>query len=73
MRSYFEREQLPFPGVAAPIALLDAMGQKWSLLGFGRQPALVGLGRGGEATYRHIGTRPQDLPDLSAALDAVSP
>ncbi len=72
-RRYFEKEALPFPGVSAPPELLSALGQQWRLLGFGRQPALIGLKADGTVGYTHFGTRPQDLPDLTSALEAIAP
>ena len=73
LSSYVARERIPFPALSASPEVLRGFGQPWILLQFGRQPALLGVRQGGDVVFTHLGRSPRDLPDIGAALDAVSP
>jgi len=63
VRSYWEREQLPFPGFAdADHKVATLYGQKVDLFGKGRLPSIVLVDRKGRIRYRYDGSSAPDLP-----------
>lgn len=76
VRAYWEREGLPFPGLADPRhAVARAYGQAVRLLRLGRLPTLLVLDRHGVVRFRHDGRSMRDIPpnaDLLALLDQLA-
>jgi len=63
VRTYWEREQLPFPGLADPDhQVADAYGQQVSLMKLGRVPELVIIDRNGVIRYAHQASWMSDIP-----------
>ncbi len=63
VRSYWESEELPFPGFADSDHEVSARyGQKVDLFGKGRLPSIVLVDRQGRIRYRYDGSSAPDLP-----------
>jgi peroxiredoxin len=75
LRKYWEREAIPFVGLADPDhAVARLYDQRVSLLRFGRMPALIVVDRSGDIRYRHYAGSMSDIPsnaDVLAALDQI--
>jgi peroxiredoxin len=75
-RAYWEREHLPFIGLANPdLGVLNLYKQQVRLLKFGRLPALVVIDKQGRITYQHYGSSMRDIPPndgLLAVLDDLN-
>ena len=66
---YWQREGLPFPGLAdEDHAVADRFGQRVKLLRFGRLPALLLLDKEGRIRYQHYGQSMSDIPQNAAIL-----
>jgi peroxiredoxin Q/BCP len=76
VRAYWEREELPFVGLADPRHDAARLyGQRVSLLRLGRMPALAVVDREGRLRYRHFADNMADIPpnaELLAVLDALA-
>ena len=76
VRSYWEREQFPFPGFAdADHRVASLYGQKVDLFGQGRLPTIVIADRRGRIRYRYDGSSAPDLPSietLQGELDRIN-
>jgi peroxiredoxin len=69
VRSYWEREQLPYPGFADPDHRVASLyRQSVDLFGQGRLPSVVMVDRRGEIRYRYDGTSAPDLPSSETLL-----
>lgn len=72
---YWERENLPFIGLADPEHVAaDRYRQEVRLLRFGRLPALFVIDRAGRIRYAHRGRSMRDIPstgDVLAILDGL--
>lgn len=75
LRAYWERERIPFPGLADPEhKVADRYGQAVRWLRFGRMPSLLVLDRDGVPRLRHDGRSMRDIPanrDILALLDRL--
>ena len=75
-KDYWERENLPFVGLADPNHIVaNRYGQEVKLLKFGRLPAMMVLDKQGMVRYRHYGASMQNIPPNSqilALLDALN-
>ena len=61
--TYWEKERLPFVGLADPEhSVAGRYGQEVKLLGMGRMPALVVVGKDGAIHYQHYGGSMRDIP-----------
>jgi peroxiredoxin Q/BCP len=68
-RRYWEKNDLPFPGVPNPShSVLKAYGQEVKLFKFGRMPAQVIVDRNGIARFVHYGKSMDDIPDTTSLL-----
>ena len=66
---YWEREGLPFVGLADPDRrVLSLYGQRVDLLRLGRLPAALIIGRDGRIRGAHYGNSMRDLPDTGDLL-----
>lgn len=76
MRTYWEREHIPFPGLTDPgHAVARRYGQQVRLLRFGRMPAVLIVDPAGVIRFRHDGRSMRDIPtvdDLLTHLDQLS-
>ncbi|MGD0173385.1 MAG: peroxiredoxin family protein [Anaerolineales bacterium] len=76
VRSYWEREELPFPGFAdSDHRVASLYGQKVDLFGRGRLPSIVIVDRQGRIRYRYDGSSAPDLPPnetLLSELDKIN-
>jgi peroxiredoxin len=76
VRSYWEREELPFPGFAdSDHRVASLYGQKVDLFGKGRLPSIVIVDRQGRIRYRYNGSSAADLPPnetLLSELDKIN-
>jgi mycoredoxin-dependent peroxiredoxin len=69
MQQLWEKEQLPFPGVADPDTdVLESLGQDFKILKFGRMPAVVVIGSDGEVRHAHYGSNAGDIPENAEVL-----
>ncbi len=69
VRSYWEHEQLPFPGFADPDHRVASLyGQKVDLFGKGRLPTILLVDRRGRIRFRHDGSSAPDLPSNESLL-----
>ena len=75
-KDYWERENLPFVGLADPNHIVaNRYGQEVKLLKFGRLPAMMVIDKKGMVQYRHYGASMQNIPSNSqilALLDALN-
>jgi len=72
VQAYWQRESLPFPGLADPShAVADRYGQEVNLLKLGRVPELVILDRDGVVRYQHNAAWMNDIPTNRAVLGIV--
>jgi len=75
LREYWEREQLPFPGLADPDhAVATVYRQGWSWRKFGRQPAAALVDCQGCLRFTQYGDSWRDtlpIPDMLDLLDAL--
>jgi peroxiredoxin Q/BCP len=72
MREYWEKERLPFVGVADPEGKITSrFAQQWKLLGLGRMPAQFVLDCRGEITLVHYSESMADILPNEAVLEAV--
>ena len=75
-KDYWERENLPFVGLADPNHIVaNRYGQEVKLLKFGRLPAMMVVDKQGMVRYRHYGASMQNIPPNSqilALLDALN-
>ena len=75
-KDYWERENLPFVGLADPNHIVaNRYGQEVKLLKFGRLPAMMVIDKQGMVRYRHYGASMQNIPPNSqilALLDALN-
>lgn len=66
---YWDREGLPFVGLADPRhEVATAYGQQVSLLRLGRLPALLVVDRDGRVAYSHYGDNMADIPGNAKVL-----
>lgn len=76
VRTYWEREHIPFPGLTDPgHAVAKRYGQQVRLLRFGRMPAVLIVDPAGVIRFRHDGRSMRDIPtvdDLLTRLDQLS-
>ena len=76
LRKYWEREAIPFVGLAdSDHAVANLYGQRVRLLRLGRLPALMVVDRSGYIRFRHYGDSMSDIPsnaDVLAALDQMA-
>lgn len=74
--SYWEKEKMPFVGLADPEhTVANLYGQEVKLLKFGRMPALMLIDMQGVVRYVHYANSMQDIPSnvtVLAALDELS-
>jgi mycoredoxin-dependent peroxiredoxin len=69
LRDYWAKEQIPFPAIPDPDKrILDALGQEFKLLKFGRMPAVVIVDTDGEIHHAHYGNSPSDIPENAEVL-----
>jgi peroxiredoxin len=67
--SYWEKEQLPFPGFADPDHRVASLyGQTVDLFGQGRLPSVVIVDRRGQIRFRYDGKSAPDLPSSETLL-----
>jgi peroxiredoxin len=72
VRAYWEREQLPFPGLADPDQqVADSYGQQVSLMKLGRVPELVIIDRAGMIRYAHQASWMSDIPTNKMLFDVL--
>jgi peroxiredoxin len=72
VQSYWQRERLPFPGLADPDhKVANLYGQEVSLLKLGRMPELAILDRGGVIRYAHHASSMSDIPTSKTLLDVL--
>jgi mycoredoxin-dependent peroxiredoxin len=72
MQQHWEKEELPYPGIPDPGKdVLEALGQEFKLLKFGRMPAVVIVGDDGEIHYAHYGSNAGDIPPNEEVLSIV--
>lgn len=75
-RAYWEKERLPFVGLANPDhSVAKLYGQQVRLLKLGRMPALVVIDRNGRVHYQHHGNSMKDIPPnegILALLDDIN-
>jgi peroxiredoxin Q/BCP len=68
-REYWERESLPFVGLADPEHnVASEYGQEVKLLRLGRMPALVVVGKDGRIHYQHYGDSMRDIASNKEVL-----
>ncbi len=76
MASFWEKEQLPFPGIPDPDKEhLDVLGQEFKLLKFGRMPGVITIGKNGVIHNAHYGNHAGDIPsneDVLAMIDELN-
>ena len=71
-KTYWEREGLPFVGLADPEhSLADRYGQEVNMLRMGRMPALVVVGKDGAIHYHHYGHSMRDIPSNREILGVL--
>jgi peroxiredoxin len=74
-RDYWQREDLPFVGLADPThTVARRYGQESKLHKLGRLPALMVVDKMGRVVYRHYGTSMSDIPrsdEMLAVLDEL--
>ena len=69
LRAYWQREMLPFVGLADPSHVVeDRYGQEVNLLKLGRMPALFVVDKQGRLRYQHYGNNMADIPRSSVVL-----
>lgn len=77
VRDYWEREALPFVGLADPRHKAASLyGQRVNWLKWGRLPALAIVDRDGTLRFRHFGDSMADIPSngkVLAVLDGLTP
>jgi len=72
VQAYWQREQLPFPGLADPNhKVANLYGQEVNLLKLGRMPELAIIDRGGVIRYAHHATSMSDIPVSKTLLDVL--
>jgi peroxiredoxin len=75
-RDYWQREELPFVGLADPThTVARRYGQEVKLLKFGRMPAMMIIDKDGLVRYKHYGDAMSDIPpnpQILAILDALN-
>jgi peroxiredoxin len=73
---YWEREKLPFVGLADPThAVARRYNQEVSLLKFGRMPALMVVDKAGRVRHKHHAGSMSDIPknsEILAILDELN-
>lgn len=76
MQSYWNKEKLPFVGLADPEhQVADQYGQEVKLLRLGRLPALIVIDRDGNVHLNHHGSWNFDIPrnkDVLKLLDEIN-
>lgn len=76
MREFWEREEMPFPGLPDPDhTVASGYGQQVKLLKLGRMPALAVVDGQGQIRYRHYGSSMKDIPsnqEVLAILDELA-
>ncbi len=69
LRRYWEKEALPFPGLADPDhAVADRYRQQVKILKFGRLPAVFIVDRQGQIRAQHYGRSMSDIPTIEAVI-----
>lgn len=72
VRSFWEEESLPFPGIPDPEGRLGKLyGQQWNLLQLGRMPALFIVDQQGIIAFAHYGKSMADIPDDAGILKVI--
>jgi len=72
VQSYWQRERLPFPGLADPDhKVSDLYGQEVSLLKLGRMPELAIVDRSGVIRYAHHASSMSDIPTSKTLFDVL--
>jgi peroxiredoxin len=75
-KDYWQKEALPFVGLAAPThTVAKRYGQEVKLLGMGRMPALMVIGKNGQVAYKHYGGSMSDIPpnlQILSILDGLN-
>ena len=62
-REHWSREKLPFTGIPdTDHTIARKYGQRWRLLGLGRQPSVVVIDKEGRIRSRHDGGQMWDIP-----------
>ncbi len=73
VRIYWNRERLPFIGLADPEhEVADRYGQQVRLLKLGRLPLQLIIDQKGAIRYRHDANSMSDIPDNAAILEELS-
>ena len=73
VRRYWEKERLPFAGLADPEhAVADRYGQAVRLLRLGRLPLQLVVDKAGTVRFRHDARSMSDIPSNAAVLEAIS-
>jgi len=74
-RAVWAQEKYPFRGIPDPNhGIARLLGQRWRLLGFGRQPSVVVVDRDGRIRSRHDGKQMWEIPaneEVLKLLDAT--
>lgn len=71
-RAYWAQERLPFRGIPDPDhRIAKLLGQRWRLLGLGRQPTVVVIDKDGRIQSRHDGKQMWDIPANSEVLSLL--
>lgn len=64
VRSYWEKENLPFIGIPDPDGTLGKLyGQEWNLIKLGRMPALFIVDRKGSIVFSQYASSMADIPE----------
>jgi peroxiredoxin len=75
-QEYWQKENLPFVGLADPRHLVaDVYGQEVKLLKMGRMPAMMVIDKEGEVRFQHYGHAMYDIPpnnQILAILDGLN-
>ena len=72
MRSYWEKESLPFIGVPDPEGKLGKRyGRQWNLIKLGRMPALFIVDRKGAIAFSQYAKNMADIPENTALLEIL--
>lgn len=71
-RDAWSREKYPFRGIPDPDHKIAKLyGQRWRLLGLGRQPSVVVIDPAGRIVSRHDGGQMWDIPPNNEVLALI--
>lgn len=72
VREYWQKEALPFIGLADPThTVAELYGQQVKLLKLGRLPAVVIVDKSGQIYYQHLAGGMSDIPSVSDLLETL--